>query len=212
MSSCLRRSVPSNDLQQYSCLLTRCELLSIPWVLGKAKIYHHHHPISTVISILKFYSSLLYSAVQINTCFCTYPLCELCFHNRRSDHTEDSMSNPDPFQELVDNLRWVLVSSSPPPRTSVTNTTTSSAPLIASPIARPAPFSGVAEECNGFLLLCSLALEMQPHLYPTERSKIAFISDRPIFIFYKRYRYRLFVRLCNRYAEPIFIYCYKVNK
>ncbi len=38
-----------------------------------AKI-NHHHPISTVRSILKFYSSLLYSAVQINTCF-------FCFHN-----------------------------------------------------------------------------------------------------------------------------------
>ncbi len=84
------------------------------------------------------------------------------------------MSNPDPFQKLVDNLRRVLVSPAPP-RTSVTKTTTSSAPLIASPMARPVPFSGVAEECNGFLLQCSLALEMQPHLYPTERSKIAFI-------------------------------------
>ncbi len=70
VSSCLRRP----DLQQYSCLLTRWELLSIPRVPGKAKIYHHHHPISTVRSILKFYSSLHYSAVQINTCF-------FCFHN-----------------------------------------------------------------------------------------------------------------------------------
>ncbi len=42
-------------------------------------------------------------------------------------------------------------------------------------MARPAPFSGVAEECNGFLLQCSLSIEMQPYLYPTEKSKIAFI-------------------------------------
>ncbi len=52
VSSWLRHPVPSNDLQQHSCLLTRCELLSIPRVPGKAKIYHHHHPISTVNYIL----------------------------------------------------------------------------------------------------------------------------------------------------------------
>ncbi len=87
------------------------------------------------------------------------------------------MSNPDPFQELVDNLRRVLVPSPPPvpPITSGTSTTTSSIPVISSPMARPVPFSGVAEECNGFLLQCLLTIEMQPHLYPTERSKIAFI-------------------------------------
>ncbi len=38
--------------------------------------------------------------------------------------------------------------------------------------------------------------------------------DRPILSFYNRYR--LFACLCklpdNRYAEPIFIYCYKVHK
>ncbi len=39
-------------------------------------------------------------------------------------------------------------------------------------------------------------------------------SDRPILIFYNRYRYRyLYVYVTdNRYSEPIFIYCYKVNK
>ncbi len=39
-------------------------------------------------------------------------------------------------------------------------------------------------------------------------------SDRPIFTFYNRYRYRLFIVYLtdNRYSEPIFIYCFKVNK
>ncbi len=39
-------------------------------------------------------------------------------------------------------------------------------------------------------------------------------SDRPILTFYNRYRYRLFIVYLtdNRYSEPIFIYCYKVNK
>ncbi len=70
---------------------------------------------------------------SINTLCCTYPLCELCIYNRRSDPTDDSMSNPDPFQELVDNLRRVLVSSP--------STTTSSAPLITSSMARPTWYS-----------------------------------------------------------------------
>ncbi len=40
------------------------------------------------------------------------------------------------------------------------------------------------------------------------------ISDRPILIFYNRYRYRyLYIYVTdNRYSEMIFIYCYKVNK
>ncbi len=87
------------------------------------------------------------------------------------------MSQPDPFQELVDNLRRVLTPAPPPTpsNTSVSITTTSSSPVFVSPMARPAPFSGVAEECNGFLLQCSLSIEIQPYQYPTERSKIAFI-------------------------------------
>ncbi len=41
-----------------------------------------------------------------------------------------------------------------------------------------------------------------------------FSSDRPILIFYNRYDtdYLYVYVPDNRYAEPIFIYCYKVNK
>ncbi len=99
------------------------------------------------------------------------------FHNRRPDPSVGNMSAPDPFQELVDSLRWVLLTTTTTttPITTVTNTSTSSSTVFASPMARPAPFSGAAEECNGFLLQCSLALEMQPHLYTSDRAKIAFI-------------------------------------
>uniref|UniRef100_A0A9J7X2D2 Retrotransposon gag domain-containing protein n=1 Tax=Cyprinus carpio carpio TaxID=630221 RepID=A0A9J7X2D2_CYPCA len=45
-------------------------------------------------------------------------------------------------------------------------------------MAKPAPFSGSAEECSGFLLQCSLVLEMQPHVFPTERSKVAFVISQ----------------------------------
>ncbi len=87
------------------------------------------------------------------------------------------MSRPDPFQELVDTLQRVLTPAPPPspPITSVTTTVSPSPAVTASPMATPAPFSGVAEECNGFLLQCSLYIENQPYLYPTEKSKISFL-------------------------------------
>ncbi len=87
------------------------------------------------------------------------------------------MSRLDPFQELVDNLRRVLTATPPPApaTTSVSTIASPPSPLIASTMASPTPFSGVAEECNGFLLQCSLNIEMQPHLYTTERSKVSFL-------------------------------------
>jgi len=88
------------------------------------------------------------------------------------------MSHPDPFQELVDALRRALTSSSPSPApaiTSVSTVSTPSPPVHASPMAKPAPYSGSAEDCSGFLLQCALVLEMQLHLYPTETTKVAFI-------------------------------------
>ncbi len=87
------------------------------------------------------------------------------------------MSSSDPFQEIVDALKRILTPSPVPSSLAppITNNTTSSPPVISCPMAKPAPFSGSAEECNGFLLQCSLALEMRPQLYPTERAKIAFL-------------------------------------
>ncbi len=87
------------------------------------------------------------------------------------------MSLPDPFQKLVDNLRQVLLTTTTAPVSPVTNitNTTSSPSVVASPMAKLAPFTGVAEECNGFILQCSLSLEMQLYLYTTDRAKIAFI-------------------------------------
>ncbi|KAL0147986.1 hypothetical protein M9458_056713 [Cirrhinus mrigala] len=92
------------------------------------------------------------------------------------------MSNPDPFQELVDSLREVLLRSpvtiSPvPPSEDPPAPSTSSAIVPSSPMARPAPYAGGAEECNGFLLQCSLVFTMQPALYPTDQSQIAFITS-----------------------------------
>ncbi|KAK3507044.1 hypothetical protein QTP70_001909, partial [Hemibagrus guttatus] len=100
----------------------------------------------------------------------------------RSDRysMDPSSTPPDPLQDLVAALRQALAAlpapaPTPPAITSADTVTTSSAPLLSSPMAQPAPYSGSVEDCNGFLLQCSLVLEMQPHLYPTERSKVAFV-------------------------------------
>ncbi|KAK3534000.1 hypothetical protein QTP86_000506 [Hemibagrus guttatus] len=65
--------------------------------------------------------------------------------------------------------------STAPASSSTSAAASPSPPVIASPVATPAPYSGSAEDCNGFLLQCSLALEMQPHSYPDDRAKVAFI-------------------------------------
>lgn len=83
------------------------------------------------------------------------------------------MSTTDLFQELVDILKQALT---PAPTSAFSTSSVSDASSSApSPVARPAPYAGSAEECNGFLLQCTLSFEMQPHLFPTERSKIGFI-------------------------------------
>ncbi|KAK3516184.1 hypothetical protein QTP70_005690 [Hemibagrus guttatus] len=103
---------------------------------------------------------------------------------QRSDRSSmDPSSNPpDPLQDLVAALRQALAAlpapaPTPPAITSAdtVTVTTSSVPLCSSPMAQPAPYSGSVEDCNGFLLQYSLVLAMQPHLYPTEWSKVAFV-------------------------------------
>ncbi|KAK3556180.1 hypothetical protein QTP70_005583 [Hemibagrus guttatus] len=96
---------------------------------------------------------------------------------RRSDRHSDTtrMSAPDPVAELVEALRRAL---NPAAATSAFAAASPSPPVIASPVAAPAPFSGSVGDCNGFLLQCSLALEMQPQLYPDDKAKVAFIISR----------------------------------
>ncbi|KAK3517260.1 hypothetical protein QTP70_001706, partial [Hemibagrus guttatus] len=96
---------------------------------------------------------------------------------------DSSSSPPDPLRDLVETLRQALAALPAhalisPATTSANTVTTSSAPLYVSPMAQPAPYSGSAEDCNGFILQCSLVLEMQPHLYPTERSKVVFVVSQ----------------------------------
>ncbi|KAK3551711.1 hypothetical protein QTP70_022574, partial [Hemibagrus guttatus] len=95
-----------------------------------------------------------------------------------SHHTGSPPRSHSYDSELVEALRCALTSTpaaAPAAITSASTATSPSPPVIANPVATPVPFSGSAEDCNGFLLQCSLALEMQPHLYPDDRAKVAFI-------------------------------------
>ncbi len=74
----------------------------------------------------------------------------------------------------MDNLRRVLTAPPPPAQatTSVSTIASPSLSLIASPMARPVPFSGVAEENNCFLLQCSLYIENQAETIWAQASNI----------------------------------------
>ncbi|KAL0164855.1 hypothetical protein M9458_040608, partial [Cirrhinus mrigala] len=51
-------------------------------------------------------------------------------------------------------------------------------PVAASPrLAFPEKFDGTAAKCKGFLLQCSLFVNQQPHLYPTDEGKISFVCS-----------------------------------
>ncbi|KAK3543168.1 hypothetical protein QTP70_012273 [Hemibagrus guttatus] len=107
----------------------------------------------------------------------------LQFPPRSDPHSDTTrMSAPDPVAELVEALRRALnpaaTTSASAAATSAFAAASPSPPVIASPVAAPAPFSGSVGDCNGFLLQCSLALEMQPQLYPDDKAKVAFIISR----------------------------------
>ncbi|KAK3563212.1 hypothetical protein QTP86_018264 [Hemibagrus guttatus] len=103
---------------------------------------------------------------------------QFLFNTGPNHLSQQGMSSPDPLHELVEALRRTLTSvpaSTAPVSSSASAMSSPSPPVIASSMAAPAPYSGSAEDCNGFLLQCSLALEMQLHLYPADHAKVAFI-------------------------------------
>ncbi|KAI2644755.1 Retrotransposon-derived protein PEG10 [Labeo rohita] len=60
-------------------------------------------------------------------------------------------------------------SASPPP---------SAQPVTSGPrLAFPEKFDSTATKCKGFLLQCSLFVNQQPHLYPTDECKISFVTS-----------------------------------
>ncbi|XP_060723308.1 uncharacterized protein LOC132844138 isoform X1 [Tachysurus vachellii] len=92
----------------------------------------------------------------------------------RPDHKIMSSQNSDTYQGLDDMLRQELLQTPGQPLHPQIPTK-NSATVVTVPMAKPTPYSGVAEECKGFLLQCSLIFEMQPSHFPRDRSKISFI-------------------------------------
>ncbi|KAL2092484.1 hypothetical protein ACEWY4_012282 [Coilia grayii] len=76
---------------------------------------------------------------------------------------------PELFQELVDGLNQR-------PTTPQGTQNPGMPPLPpAGHVVNPTPYSGSPEGCSGFLLPCSLALEMQAPRYTSDRARIAYI-------------------------------------
>ncbi|KAL0151794.1 hypothetical protein M9458_052945 [Cirrhinus mrigala] len=71
----------------------------------------------------------------------------------------------DPFVELVNAIKAALTPPQTPP------------PASGSPMAVPAKFAGEATECSGFLLQVNLYIQMQPQQFPSEKSKVAFLTS-----------------------------------
>ncbi|XP_053681471.1 retrotransposon-derived protein PEG10 [Labeo rohita] len=86
----------------------------------------------------------------------------------RPDRTKKSTEAPaatDPFLELVNAIKAALTPTPTPP------------PASGSPMAVPAKFAGEATECSGFLLQVNLYIQMQPQQFPSEKSKVAFLTS-----------------------------------
>lgn len=110
--------------------------------------------------------------LQILACIATvyiswFFLClESIFRNTRPAQDRKGWVTRIHSRRLLIPLKWALTVT--PSGSSVTS---SSSPVVASTEANPAPYSGPAEDCNGFLLQCLLAFEMQSHLSPPNKSR-----------------------------------------
>ncbi len=85
-------------------------------------------------------------------------------------------------EELVKALQGLSVSppetaSHPPPARS--SSPPAQVPSINPRLAFPEKFDGESAKCKGFLLQCSLFVNQQPSLYPTDSSRIAFVHYSP---------------------------------
>ncbi|KAL0195094.1 hypothetical protein M9458_008666, partial [Cirrhinus mrigala] len=80
-------------------------------------------------------------------------------------------------EQLVQAIRGLQVATPPaPPPAAIPPA--AAAPITASPrLAFPEKFDGAPSKCKGFLLQCTLFVSQQPHLYPTDEGKIAFVCS-----------------------------------
>ncbi|KAL0204491.1 hypothetical protein M9458_002509, partial [Cirrhinus mrigala] len=80
-------------------------------------------------------------------------------------------------EQLVRAVQGLQVAT-PPASPPATNPPAAASSITASPrLAFPEKFDGAPSKCKGFLLQCTLFVNQQPHLYPTDESKIAFVCS-----------------------------------
>ncbi len=83
-------------------------------------------------------------------------------------------------EELVTALQGLRITqpqaaANPPPVSA--NPPAMQTPPVSPRLAFPEKFDGDSTKCKGFLLQCSLFINQQPSLYPTESSRIAFMCS-----------------------------------
>ncbi|KAL0162325.1 hypothetical protein M9458_041721, partial [Cirrhinus mrigala] len=95
----------------------------------------------------------------------------LAMHRQQLDRLTDLTG------QLVSALQGLQLT--PPPAAPPATAPPSGVPqAAASPrLAFPEKFDGTAAKCKGFLLQCSLFVNQQPHLYPTDEGKISFVCS-----------------------------------
>lgn len=82
------------------------------------------------------------------------------------------------MEELVKNLQGLSLSPTEPAAVQISapvNIATTSPPTVIPQLAFPDKFNGDLTKCKGFLLQCSLFVNQQPALFPTDSSKISFV-------------------------------------
>ncbi|KAI2660465.1 Transposon Tf2-6 polyprotein [Labeo rohita] len=80
--------------------------------------------------------------------------------------------------QALQGLQLTPPSTPPPAAPPVSTPPSGTQAFAASPrLAFPEKFDGSPAKCKGFLLQCSLFVSQQPHLYPTDEAKIAFVCS-----------------------------------
>lgn len=140
-----------------------CSCKAVTYLFKQTSLYPSmiSNPFVKTISVSIYFCKYLPALLYISW---FYFCLESIFYNRRPD--QDHKGWVIHSRRLLIPLKWALTVT--PSGLSVTS---SSSPVVTSTVANPATYSGPAEDCNGFLLQCLLAFEMQSYLSPPNKSR-----------------------------------------
>ncbi|KAL0192332.1 hypothetical protein M9458_010628, partial [Cirrhinus mrigala] len=135
--------------------------------------YSAIHWTAQIRSLLNLTTAFCVTVCPINIILLFYTYLRLCLRLCvTEDQTDNIMNteeapapNPNPLTELISAFQAAISPPQPPPSAS------------GSPMALPTLFAGEAAECSGFMLQVQLYIRMQPQQFPTEDSKVAFLTS-----------------------------------